>query len=616
MFHDQIFSQVSSEFVTPIFPKEGEEITISIAFAKELKVDECYLVTNKNGVNNRIVMQKQKKGNTYVATTEAEYLPATLRYYFVFLINKRYYYFSKRKCDVFAPPAKDQFVIKSNLDMPSWIASSTCYQIFPDRFYNGDKSNDVKAGAYSFDGGTVSTPAFTDAPKEFPLSRCLDFYNGDLKGVEEKIAHLKRLGITLVYLNPINSSLTVHRYDSTDYFHVDEKLGGDKALEELIRALHKNGIRVLVDISINHTGSQNPWFLKAKADKESVEASFYVKNSDSSFCYWNGVETLPQLNWRSEELRDRVYRSKDSAMQKYLKEPYGQDGWRLDVAPELGRAGKDRLTYEVWRDVRKSLKAVNKDIYLVGEDWNDASEYLEGDMWDATMNYYGSGRLLRSWMGERDRFLTSSWGHAPEADNEMNAYDAERAFNETASATIDQALYMRMNLIDSHDTPRLHNHKAIYDQDIYEGVIMALYLLPGMPNIYYGDEIELDGTLGSVEGSRYPMCWDEEKWNKRTLSIYEKLGALRKEDPSLAFASSYYQALSPFCLLIIRKCKEHAYLLVLNKSKRDSTYIISTPVLSEYKKVEDLFNRSISEKDGSSLIVSLVKRRSTILLLS
>ena len=185
MFHDQIFSQVSSEFVTPIFPKEGEEVTISITFAKELKVDECFLVTNKNGVNNRIAMQKKEKGNAYVATTEAEYLPATLRYYFVFLINKRYYYFSKRKCDVFAPPAKDQFVIKSNLDMPLWIASSTCYQIFPDRFYNGDKSNDVKSGAYSFDGGTVSTPSFTEAPKEFPISRCLDFYNGDLKGVEE-----------------------------------------------------------------------------------------------------------------------------------------------------------------------------------------------------------------------------------------------------------------------------------------------------------------------------------------------------------------------------------------------------------------------------------------------
>lgn len=615
MFQNQVFSQVSAEFVTPLFPKDGEKVTIRIAFSQELAPEEVFLVTNKNGVNCRICMSAEADG-TYSATVEAQYRPAYLRYYFIFRIRGRYYYYSKRKSDVFAPPAKDQFILRSGLDVPLWIAGSTCYQIFPDRFCNGDPSLDIKDGAYEYDGGVVNTHTFDEKPQPFEKSRCLDFFNGDLKGVEEKIPYLKSMGFNLIYLNPVNASLTVHRYDSTDYFQVDAKLGGDQALESLIRRCHENGIRVIVDISINHTGSAHKWFLKAQEDPSAEEASYYYRNPDGSFMYWAGVKTLPQLNYNSQKLRDIVYRSEASAMQKYLKAPFFQDGWRLDVAPELGRCGSDELTYEVWREVRSSLKKVNPQIYLVGEDWNDASEYLEGDMWDATMDYYGSGRLLRSWMGERDRFLTGGWGHSPQCDNAMNAYDLERAFSETMNAQIDQMKFMRMNLIDSHDTPRLHNNGEIYDQDIYEGVVMALYLLPGMPNIYYGDEIGLDGKMGSVEDSRYPMCWDEGKWNQQTREVHKVMGMLRTYDKELAFASTYYEALSPFCLIIIRKTSEASYMLILNKSARHSDYVITNPVLAEYTYAEDLFQRSQIEMDGAKIVVSVPPRISTVIKLS
>ena len=337
------------------------------------------------------------------------------------------------------------------------------------------------------------------------------------------------------------------------------------------------------------------------ADPQSVEAGFYYIEEDGSYAKWAGVDTMPQLNFNSQELRNRLYRSPDSAMQKFLRPPFDQDGWRLDVAPELGRHGSDQLCKEVWREVRTSLKGVKKDIYLVGEDWNDASEYLEGDMWDATMDYYGSGRPLRSWLGERDRFLTGGWGHSPQTDNEYDAYVLADALQSAMDASTDLARFFRMNLFDSHDTPRLHNHLEIYEQGRYEGVVMALCLLPGMPNIYYGDEIGLDGRMGSVEASRYPMQWDESKWNRGTLAVHRLMGRVRR-DEDLAFASTYFLPLDEKALLIVRKTRDKAWLLVLNKGgKRDVD--ISCAILEDFTITECLYGECPTGRKLSRVVL-------------
>ena len=278
-------------------------------------------------------------------------------------------------------------------------------------------------------------------------------------------------------------------------------------------------------------------------------------------------------------------------MKKFLRPPYSIDGWRLDVAPELGRTEIDQLCKEVWREVRASLREVKDDLYLVGEDWNDATEYLEGDMWDATMNYFGSGRLLRSWMGEKDRFQCQGWGHSPELEKySMDAYTLAEALKDTENASQDLARFFRMNLFDSHDTPRLHNNLSIYNEDIYNGVVMALYMLPGMPNIYYGDEIGIDGKLGSVEASRYPMQWNEEKWNKNVLNVHKLMGKLRKDNEDLAFASAYYIPLNKDTLAIIRKGKEKGYLLLMNKNNKNSNVKLDIASLKSYSKLVDIEN--------------------------
>ena len=587
MFEGLVYSQVSEEFVKPLFPADGENMEVSILFSPELSVDACYCASNHNGVNWRTGASRHEKGRYYFSL-QAAYKPESLRYYFIFRTGGRFYYYSKRGVSIFPPEAKNHFTITPSLESPKWIASSYCYQIFPDRFCNGDPSNDVRDGEYFYNGTYVTSHSFDEKPANYEKARCVDFYNGDLKGVEDKLDYLASLGVSCIYLNPIGRSYTVHRFDAIDYFHVDEKLGGDEALVSLIGKAHEKGIRVVVDISINHTSTENEWFKKAAADPESEEAGYYYIDKDGRFATWAGIDTMPQLNFNSQKLRDRLYRKEDSVMQKFLRKPFNQDGWRLDVAPELGRNKTDQLCKEVWREVHQYLKAVNKDIYLVGEDWNDASEYLEGDMWDATMNYYGSGRPLRSWLGERDRYLTEAWGHSPEVDVPYNAYELAAALQTSMDAGYDLSRYFRMNLYDSHDTPRLHNHLAIYNQKRYEGVVMAFCLLPGMPNIYYGDEVGLDGEMGSVEGSRYPMWWDEKKWNKDTLSVHRLMGEIRK-DKDLAFASVYFIPLDYDALAILRRTENKAWLLVLNKGKARDVKL-SSFLLDGYKVESSPYN--------------------------
>ena len=470
----------------------------------------------------------------------------------------------------------------------------------------------AKEGEYEFDGGSVTTPEWTDEPKDWNESRCCDFYNGDLKGIEEKADYLSSLGITAVYLNPIFSSKSVHRYDTVDFAHIDEKLGGDKALSEMVETLHKKGIKVILDISINHTGLDAIWLKKAREDENSDEHDFYYFNEDGSVACWQDVKTLPQLRYSSSLLRDYMYRNENSIMKKFLLPPFNIDAWRLDVAPEVGRRGEDQLCKDVWREVRKEMHKVKKDVYLVGEDWDDTAPYMDGDIWDGTMNYYGSGRPLRSWMGQRDRFLSEGTGHSAGEEEPWNGVEESEGLMEAMYSVSDQNVFFQMNLFDSHDTPRLHNDKAVFDRDIYKGVVMALYMLPGMPNLYYGDEVLLNGKLGSNEGARYPMEWRDEYQDKDMLSFYSKMGEARKEE-WLGFSSYSVIPLDEKAFAILRFIEGKALVSVINRgeSREVSLPLFLLPsknigvVVGDGKVSRESDSLRILLKDKESLLIRL-----------
>ncbi len=561
-----VFSSFSSDFVSPLFPAKGEDVTLSLAVSGPV---DCVFLKYDSQTGLVFMKEMEKSGSYNGAVKYSSTVPVNLdeelfHYYFVFFTGGASWYYSKAGITRYTPSVPMRFSLMTGQSAPEWVASSVCYQIFPDRFNNADSSVGAKAGEYSFDGTNVTTPQWTEAPKSWNESRCCDFYNGDLRGIEEKAGYLKALGVSVIYINPIFSSRSVHRYDTVDFFQIDSKLGGDEALISLVETMHRNGIRVILDISINHTGLEGVWLKKALEDPLSDEHDFYYFNSDGSVCCWQDVKTLPQLRYSSEKLREYMYRGENSVMKKYLRKPYDIDGWRLDVAPEAGRRGSEQLCRDLWMDVQRELRKVKKDLYIVGEDWDDSTLFLQGDMWNATMNYYGSGRPLRSWTGERDRFLIPGYGHAPDEEENFTAEDMCAFFKAAVDSVPGQTPYLQMNLIDSHDTPRLHNHTSIFDRDIYKGVLLALYMLPGMPDIYYGDEVLLSGTIDSNEGARYPMEWREEYQDKDMLSYVQKLGEIRKEK-ALAYSAAFFRVLDEKAFALIRVTEGKAWAAVINR---------------------------------------------------
>ncbi len=575
-----IDSNVSATYVTPMYPKKGQQITVSLQIPNDPDILDVHLVSFQLGREMHIGMYSETIGTRTYRTGSIKVVDTCVSWYFIIVAADRSYTYSKAGLKASMPPLTECFSLLSDKEEVEWVENSVCYQIFPDRFRNGDESVGAREGAYEFDGNSVTIHDFDEKPLSFEEGKCLDFFNGDLKGIEDSIPYFKRLGITVLYLNPIGQSRTTHRYDCTDFFHVDEKLGGDEAFAHLCIALHDAGIKIIIDISINHTGTDHPWYKAAVADKNSEEAKYYYINEDGSVACWDDVPTLPQLNYSNQKLRDIMYRNDDSAMQRFLKKPFLQDGWRLDVASEVGRRGKDQFCEEIWREVRASVKKVNREAYIVGEDWVDSSPFLQGDMWDGTMNYLGSSRPLRSWLGETDRFLSEGWGHTPKKTRPFTGDELAEALQSTLDAMLPQMVNMQMNLLDSHDTPRLHANTDIFDFNLYAGIVKLLYVLPGMPNVFYGDEIALPGPYGSVEDSRYPMQWDQSKWNMQFFELYTQLGLFRANNAEILATGSYKILMhDDTSLCFIRYNKTRVVFCLLSKDVKEKTVVLDNTML-------------------------------------
>lgn len=558
---------VNDEFISPFPVTYGIQTSVSLKMVSDAPVKQVVCHALLDGISQYFSMLSSIYGARTTYTTDIP--PANEeRWYFSFQIetDDGWIFYTRKGIQRFHPAKASMFSIDTGLQLDSWVPGSTFYQIFPDRFKNGNPSIGVKTHEYQFDGHVTQALSCNQTPPAYSEGWCLDFYNGDLEGISQAVDHFKELGITAVYLNPIFSAKTHHRYDCTDFFHVDEHLGGDEALIHLVGKLHDAGIRIMLDISINHSGSEHAWFKKAMEDAHSPEAAYYYKDDQGEFVFWEGVHTLPQLNYSNSELRNIMYRDNHSVLQKFIQEPFCIDAWRFDVGTDTGRYGKDQFCHEIWREVRKHLKAVQPETYLIGEAWEDASDYLQGDQWDSAMNYFGSGRLLRRWYGQQDTYLMSDWGHSDESGRPLTGKELSDAISQHLNAIPDQLVDRQFNLLDSHDTMRLHNHTRIFDWDMYEGIIMLLYVLPGVPNIYYGDEIGLSGTIESNEGARYPMQWEKDTWDLRFYNLYKMLGNLRNNSQVFAKGDWRTEWYDNSTVIFSRTYKQEGILLCLNRS--------------------------------------------------
>lgn len=455
------------------------------------------------------------------------------------------------------------FRILANYEAPAWLQDAVFYQIFPETFANGDTSNDPQPHEYEFRGTHPQTYAWGQpAPEEQPFQ--LTFYGGDLQGITQHLDYLEKLGINSLYLTPIFTAYTNHKYDVVDYGNVDPHFGGNEALIELRKALNERNMRYMLDIVPNHSGYYCHWFQEALKNPEALEAAFYsFKKHPEDYATWLGVWSLPKLNYRSDELRRRIYENDDSVFRYWLKPPFSADGWRVDVANMLGRQGETQVGIEVSRGIRQAVKAARPDAYLIGENFFDATNQLQGDQFDGVMNYMGMSLPLIHWLKGYEQ---GAWGL--EIPIKSSVKWSTQALEETwryRRAAIPWAIALQQyNLLGSHDTSRIRSLLNGNDA-LHKLALVILLTFPGVPGLYYGDEIGLEDIPRFR--SRACMEWDESRWNMDLLEFHRCLIALRRNSKILQRGGFQVLSVEEDTIIYQRESSEGHIIIVAHRDQ-------------------------------------------------
>lgn len=607
LWKESIYSDGTALFVSNGNPKVGEEIEISLRVIKASPVEEVYIRYLLNGeeIVKKLSLKEVYGGFQYYAI-KVKMANPVFQYYFIICTHDEMYFYNQQGVFDYVISEERDFKIICNFDKPQWTETAVFYQIFVDRFCNGDEKNDIKDNEYSYNGFSTSKINWNEPAGEYNKYGNLDFYGGDLQGVASKIPYLKDLGVNALYLNPIFSAPSNHKYDCSDYYNVDEHFGGNSALAELTAEAHKDDMKLILDISINHTGDSHSWFKNKKA--------YYFTGENGSYECWCGVKSLPVLNYSNESLRNEMIFNDNSILKKWIKQPYNIDGWRFDVGHNVGKMNNLFLHEDLWKNIRKELKKQNREAFILAEHWTDASDYLQGECWDSTMNYFGFERPVRKYLGETDWYF--SW----KVDRPMKVLDSYVFINEVQqyySRLPYQIQSMQFNLLSSHDIHRIHHSKSISRENLKTAIVMLMTFL-GVPCIYYGDEIGIDGSFGTNEGARYPMTWQEEKWDKEINKLYRYMIKLRKKENVLKAGSFKFLPSDREMLVYARFDKKTVILFINSQSKNIKEITIPLYIVGQYKELNTLYGNegSITAFDNKSITVTLKAQETLLLKLS
>ncbi|NYG56606.1 alpha-amylase family glycosyl hydrolase [Nocardioides perillae] len=429
------------------------------------------------------------------------------------------------------------FRLSTRHRLPDWVPDQVGYQVFPDRFERTEVGVPTPAWAQPAAWDDPVVHRGPDVPYQL--------YGGTLDGIATRLDHLERLGVTALYLTPVFEAWSNHRYDAASFDHVDPLLGGDAALQRLLDAAHARGLRVVGDLTTNHTGDHHDWFLKAQADPASPERGFYRFRDDGSYESWLGIDSLPKLDHGSAELARRLYDGDASVVARWLRA--GLDGWRIDVANMTGRMGADDHAHRVAQALRRTIDAVRPDAWLLAEHGHDASLDLAGPGWHGTMDYSGFTRPVWCWLnggapGGPGREHGLNWLGLPVDVPVLRAEQAVATMREVHAAAPWTAWTGSTLHLDSHDTPRFRTVAGGGTDGWVDAAgtgrerhLLGLALqmtLPGVPVVFAGDELGLTAVDG--EHARTPMPWGREsEWDGQTLAAYADWVRLRREHTAL-----------------------------------------------------------------------------------
>jgi alpha-glucosidase len=459
------------------------------------------------------------------------------------------------------PTDCDDFKLLAGYASPSWVTESVFYQIFIDRFADGDPLSNVRDGEFSAYGQRSRSLRWEELPSPDRSAAGYEFYGGDLPGIGQHLDDLCDLGVNALYLTPIFTAFSNHRYDVADYFAVDPHLGGNEGLVSLRQATARRGMRLILDIVPNHCGSEHPWFKAAQADPGAPEGEYFIfQRHPDEYSSWLGHRSLPKLNYQSPRLRDIMYRGPEAVFRHWLRPPYAVDGWRIDVSNMLGRHGGDQMGSELAREIRKAVKEENPEAYLLGENFFDGTWQLQGDAWDATMNYPGFSHPLWSWLGTyrlrqhyKPASVTSGLPYPTQA-----LLDTWAAFRAPIPWTIAR---QQFNLLSSHDTDRILT--AVGGDPVLNRLAAVLLLTAvGVPSIYYGDEI---GISGEGSAARRSMPWDKRIWDNNLRNFYRMLVRLRLTSRALVEGGFQVLESGEDVLSYLRDTDDEQVIIVANR---------------------------------------------------
>ena len=595
-----LFCDGTEGYVYPPEPKESELVTFRFRTAKD-DVDRVGLVTSAD----TYVMEKEcTQGEFDYYTFETRLGEEPFRYCFEVQSGTEKYYYGR--CGISREILEYyNFVVVPGFSTPDWAKGAVMYQIFTDRFYNGDKSNDVETNEYYYIGDY--SQRVTNWNKYPANMGVREFYGGDLQGVMDKLDYLQDLGVEVVYFNPLFVSPSNHKYDIQDYDYIDPHYGkivddggevlpngvtdnsqatkykkrttGLKNLEasnesfiKLVEELHRRGMKVILDGVFNHCGSFNKWMDRERIyeGEEDYEPGAYVsadspyrsyfrffKEGPENWPYngnydgWWGHDTLPKLNYEdSVKLENYIL----YIGRKWVSPPYNVDGWRLDVAADLGRSNE--YNHEFWQKFRRAVKDANPNALILAEHYGDPSDWLKGDEWDTVMNY-------DAFMEPVTWFLTGMEKHSDEAREELlgNIDNFIGSMAHHMSNMLTPSLQVAMNELSNHDHSRFltrTNHMVgrvehlgpeaaneyVNKAVMREAVVMQMTWV-GAPTVYYGDEAGVCGFTDPDNRRTYPWGKEDQEmldFHKRMICIHKAYPILAKG--SLEFLWNDHQGLS------------------------------------------------------------------------
>jgi alpha-glucosidase len=553
----------SEIFVSNSAPKIGQSVELKVRIPAKDRPNQVFVRLFHDGEPRTFELTKSKQSKIETWWSVKVEIQNTVTHYRFMLVDKKSYRWLNGM-GVFAHDVTDRedFQIIAKPSYPQWIKKAVFYQIFPDRFAKSEVKRELPSWAVPKN--------WSDLPKGKDKTTGVEFYGGDLPGITSKISHIKNLGASAIYFTPAFPGRSNHRYDASSFDEIDPLLGGNSAMAEFSAAAHKNGLKIMGDLTTNHCGAGHPWIQKALKSSRSKTREFFYWDSKIPHGYvgWWGLASLPKLNYTSHKLRGLIYRDKNSVIRKWLKPPYNFDGWRIDVGNMTGRYLDQDINQEIARGIRNAMDETKSDAWLVAENADHSPADLDGFGWHGTMNYNGFARPLVNWLNQPKKSIPnfSQFAVPNPVFSGTGTVHVMRAF---AAGIPWRSLVASMVLLDSHDTARF---KTVVggDRSRHLAGVATLLTYPGVPSIFAGDEIGLEGEWG--EDARRTIDWENpEKWDGELFSEFKKLVEIRKSHDALINGGLRWVYITDSAFAYLRESKRESILVFISRSAGSHT---------------------------------------------